>query len=213
MKGEFIPKSHLYLLDGRPVPSTTQVLSEVGLLPDWSKVNRTVLEHRRQLGTAVSACLHFLQEGDLNMATVDEEVKPMLAAHQLFVKDTGFVPDPGGVEMRMWPTVRGMSWGGTLDCKGRIFKNEPAIIDWKISEGQPEYAWAIQTLSYAMGCDCPLVSPFRYRRFSCQLLGNGRYRLKEWDCAGDKDEWLWALGLVWKRINRGEKPWEEKLAA
>lgn len=208
MKFDFDPALHVYRLDGRPIPSTTQVLGAVGLSPDFSKVNRSVLEHRRQLGSALSVCLQFLQQGDLDSNTIDPEVAPLLEAHKLFVADTGFRPDPDGIELRRWPTVRGMAWGMCLDVKG-LREKEPWILDWKISEGTPKYAWAIQTASYEMGIPAPLVPPFRYRRATVQLFENGRYNLKEWDCKGDRDEWLWSLWLVYQRINRGEAPWDE----
>ena len=83
---------HLYCVDGRPVPSCTQVLSAVGILPSFSMVDKVLLERKRQIGVALHAALHYLQQGDLDESTVDERVKPRLDAYRLFVADTGFNP-------------------------------------------------------------------------------------------------------------------------
>jgi hypothetical protein len=204
----FDAEAHVYAVDGRPVPSVTQVLGAVGLAPDFRMVEPSVLLHRRQLGSALAVCLHYLQQNDLDCATVDDELLPLLDAHQLFVADTGFRADPKGIELRLWPTCNEMTWGGTLDVIGTI-ERDPWLIDWKITEGAPCYAWAIQTQAYAMGLAAPRVPPFRYRRATVQLCRNGSYKFREWGDEGDRQEWLWALALVYRRLNRGEKIWEE----
>ena len=206
---EFKPESHLYLFDGRPIPSVTQCLASVGLLPDFRMVKRSVLERKRQIGIALHSCLHYLQQGDLDLTSVDPEVKPRLEAYQLFVQDTGFKPI--GCEFRNWPVVHGMQYGMCADVTG-IIKKEPWLIDFKCAEGKPHYGWAIQLQAYSEGIKAPLVPPFRWRRMSLQLLENGKYQKREWDDTGDKQEWISSLYLVYRRINRGETPWIEKLA-
>jgi len=46
----FDPERHLYLVDGRPVPSVTQVLHSAALAADYSMVPPDVLERKRIIG-------------------------------------------------------------------------------------------------------------------------------------------------------------------
>ena len=46
----FEPERHLYLVQGRPVPSVTQVLHSAGLAADYSMVPPDVLERKRIIG-------------------------------------------------------------------------------------------------------------------------------------------------------------------
>lgn len=207
MKCEFDSIKHLYTVDGRPTPSVTQVLSAVGILQNFAMVDKIVLERKRQIGVALHACLHYLQEGQLDHRTVDEKVKPRLDAYQLFVADTGFIPK--SCELRKFPEVNGMRFGMTLDVIGTI-KGQPYIVDFKSADGSPSKGWAIQLAAYETGIDRPLVPPFRWRRLSLQLKKNGRYNKVEWDDSGDAQEWKTALYLVYRRMARGYKPWEEK---
>ena len=132
MNCTFDPIGHLYTIDGRPVPSVTQVLSSTGILPSFSMVDKVLLERKRQIGVALHAALHYLQQGDLDESTVDERVKPRLDAYRLFVAETGFKPID--CELRIWPTVAGMQYAGTLDVTGTI-KGRTMVSGFQVAEG------------------------------------------------------------------------------
>lgn len=71
---EFKPVEHEYWVDGVRYPSVTQILSGLGLLPDYSKLD----PFYRERGTAVHACIkmHLLgEEIDWDFEGVDE-VRP-----------------------------------------------------------------------------------------------------------------------------------------
>jgi hypothetical protein len=51
----FDANRHLYLVQGRPVPSVTQVLHSAGLGADYSMVPPEVLERKRIIGQFVHA--------------------------------------------------------------------------------------------------------------------------------------------------------------
>ena len=205
----FDNSEHRYFIGGSPIPSVTQVLRATGILPDYRMVKREVLEQKRQLGTALHECLHFLQEGDLDESTIDEEVRPRLDAYQQFVADHDFKPLE--CELRMWVTLNGMVYGGCPDVTGMI-KAEPWVIDFKSTSGSPLPGWAIQLEAYSAGLKPPLVPPFKWKRMSLQLLEDGKYAKKVWDDPLDRQEWLSALYLVTRRMERGFKPWEESFA-
>ncbi len=203
---EFDSNSHLYTVNGRPVVSVTQCLSAVGILPSFSMVDKVLLERKRQIGVALHAALHYLQQGDLDESTVDERVKPRLDAYRLFVADTGF--DPIDCELRRFPVVAGMQFGMQLDVTGTI-KGQPFLVDFKSAENSPHPGFAIQLAAYESGIPRPLIPPFRWRRMTLQLKKDGRYCRTEWTDKRDDQEWKSALFLAYRRINRGEKLWEE----
>jgi len=201
---------HAYYVDGRRVPSVTGVLAAVGISTDFSRINQAVLEHKRQLGAALHACLDYQHDDDLDETTVDEEVRPLLDSYKLFMTDTGFKALDH--ELRRWPELNGMRYGMTADVIGAM-GGEPWLIDFKTSAGAPSPGWAIQLAGYEAGLQRPVIPPFRWRRMSLQLLPEGRYYKKEWTDPLDRQEWISALYLVYRRINRGEPPWEDSQPA
>lgn len=213
MKCHFDPEKHLYAVDGRPIPSVSQVLAAVGLIPDFRTVGRAVLERKRQIGSALHTALHFLQEGDLDMDSVDPDVRPYLDGYRLFVADTEFQAEE--CELRRWPILKRMQYGMTADVVGTIraksvaLIEEPWLIDFKTSEAVYQ-GWPIQLEAYESGLKVPTKPPFHYRRASLQLFASGRYKLTEWTDRQDQSEWAAALYLVYRRMSRGFEPWKEE---
>lgn len=203
---QFDAGSHIYCLDGRKVPSVTQVLRAVGIAPDYSRVEPGILERKRLIGVALHKCLHYLQECDLDPDTVDPEVQPYLVAHKLFVKDRGFKVLT--IETPRVATLNGLPHGMTPDVTG-LMKGEPYLIDWKTTEGKPEPAWGVQLAAYEHGLPKPLIPPFHYRRASLQLLSSGKYHFEEWENPQDIERFKGALFETWCRINEGAEPWKE----
>lgn len=70
---EFDPVAHRYTLDGRVLPSVTQILRG---LDDFSHVPARVLERARDRGTRVHSACNLDVLGTLDEATVDDEVAP-----------------------------------------------------------------------------------------------------------------------------------------
>ena len=83
----FEEETHRYMLDGRELPSVTQVLADNGLRNSFLNVRPDVLERARQRGAAVHAATHYHDEGDLNESTVDPVVAPYLEAWKAFLKE------------------------------------------------------------------------------------------------------------------------------
>jgi len=83
------------------------------------------------------------------------------------------------------------------------------LIDFKTAEGPAQPSWAIQTAAYEAGMERPLVPPFRWHRMSLQLFENRKYQMKQWNDPLDRQEWISALYLVYRRLNRGEKLWPD----
>lgn len=195
----FDPERHLYLFQGRPVPSVTQVLHAAGLSADYSTVAPEVLERKRVIGEYVHKATQYLDEGCLDLGTIDPEIRPYLAAYQQFIDESGF--RPGLVEQRLVGNVSGMLCGGTVDREGTM-AGKLWIIDLKCIE-RLYPSFALQTAGYGLLLPKPVVPPFRYTRAVLQLKPNGSYKLTTYDDPADFDVFRAALAVtVWK-MNHG----------
>jgi hypothetical protein len=191
---------HLYLVQGRPVPSVTQVLHSAGFGANYSMVPREVLERKRTLGQFVHQATHYLDEGSLEIESVDPELQPYLSAYQRFLRESGFRPQL--IEHRIVGSIGGMLCGGTVDRVGSM-NGQLWIIDLKcVDRLYPGFA--LQTAGYELLLPKPLVPPFRYTRAVLQLRPDGSYKLgRPYDDPSDLDIFRAALiTTIWK-MNRG----------
>jgi hypothetical protein len=190
---------HLYLVQGRPVPSVTQVLHASGLAADYSTVVPEVLEHKRVIGEYVHKATQYLDEGSLDRETVDPELGGHLTAYEAFLRDSGFKSQ--WIEQRLVGAVNGVLCGGTVDRVGTM-AGKLWILDLKCVE-RLYPSFALQTAGYELLLPKPVVPPFRYARAVLQLKPNGSYKLTSYDDLADFDVFRAALTVaVWK-INRG----------
>jgi hypothetical protein len=82
---KFDPENHAYTLNGRPVLSTTQLITKaIGNL--WADMPVEQNVNSLIFGTAVHAGCKLLDEGTLNWSTVDETIVPRLQAWEQFRK-------------------------------------------------------------------------------------------------------------------------------
>jgi hypothetical protein len=80
----------LYLVEGRPVPSVTRVLHAVGLGADYTLVPLQALERKRIIGNFVHRATQYLDEGSLDLASVDPELQPYLCGYERFLRESDF---------------------------------------------------------------------------------------------------------------------------
>ncbi len=190
---------HLYLVHGRPVPSVTQVLHAADLSADYSTVAPEVLERKRIIGEYVHKATQYLDEGCLDLRTVDTEIQPYLAAYQRFVDESGFRPRL--IEHRLVGNINGMLCGGTVDREGTM-AGKLWIIDLKCIE-RVYPSFALQTAGYELLLPKPVVPPFRYTRAVLQLKPNGSYKLTTYDDPADFDVFRAALAVTIWKMNHG----------
>ncbi|MGH9351245.1 MAG: hypothetical protein ACRD2G_03655, partial [Terriglobia bacterium] len=168
---------HLYLVNDRVVPSVTQVLHAAGLSADYSTVAPEVLERKRIIGEYVHKATQYLDEGSLDLATIDPEIQPYLAAYRQFINDSGFRPRL--VEHRLVGNINGMLCGGTVDREG-MMAGKLWIIDLKCIE-RLYPSFALQTAGYELLLPKPVTPPFRYTRAVLQLRASGSYKLTTYE--------------------------------
>ncbi|NPV03857.1 MAG: hypothetical protein HPY67_03900 [Syntrophaceae bacterium] len=187
----FDAERHAYLLDGRVVPSVTQILAAEGIIDgQW------YTEEGRRRGDHVHLALRYHDEGRLDEESVTDEVRPYLEAWQRFISETGFIC----LQIEQPFADRNLGFAGTPDRVGWMDGDKTlSIID--IKTGAPEPWHALQTAAYAVGLGKRTVM-----RWSVYLKPNGAYRLIRHQAIEDVIAWL---GLVsvhnWKLKYMGSK--------
>lgn len=185
MTATFDPQTHQYAVNGRAVPSVTQVLDEAGLV---DKTWYTDQARTRGDYVAQATALHDLNE--LNESSLDDALRPYLLAWSKFLLDSQFEPEL--IEHRMFD--RFGRYAGTLDRYGLLRGDSPALIDIKTGG---EARWhGLQLAGYQeLLADKPVV-----KRLAVYLGNDGRYSCREYSEFNDFVVFRAALAVVtWKR--------------
>ena len=139
MKLTFNQERHEYQLNGNIVPAVTQITSS---LIDLSAIPQDVLEHKRQIGTALHKAIELHLADDLVLDSVAEQVRPYFDAFLKFMADTGF--KPRNSEYRVASEI--YQYAGTLDMDGYM-KGKLSVVDFKTTSVLHP-ATALQTAAY-----------------------------------------------------------------
>jgi len=105
----FEKEGHVYTADGRVYPSITQILSAEGFIntafyDEWS----------RDRGSMVHLACHYDITGELDEDSLDDEIRPYLAAFRKFMAESGFKVDKSEV-----PAINKLyGYAGTPDLVG-----------------------------------------------------------------------------------------------
>ena len=171
---EFAPIAHRYTLDGRVLPSVTQILRG---LDDFSNVPARALEKARDRGQRVHAACSLDVLGTLDENTVDDEVAPYLAQFRKFLRESGFQPtltECRVYDERLW-------YAGTLD----LFGDLPGCMDVQIDikSGAIPRSVGPQTAAYSNGL-YKRAGIMTRKRFVLKLEG-GKYSLIALDSTDD----------------------------
>jgi hypothetical protein len=190
---QFVPETHTYLLAGRVVPSVTQILERAGLVC-YDHIPKAILDHKAEVGTAAHAAAHYLDEGDLELSTVDDEVMPYLDGWMKFRSETKF--RAAAIERRGIARVDGMEYGYTFDRDGEL-DGRPTLLEIKCTAGV-EISWGPQTAAYEMALRA--ADGKARQRVAVHLKPNGTYSLVKLTEMKDYMVFKWALALeVWKQ--------------
>lgn len=178
----FDPEEHRYTIDDGVEESVTQVLSECGI-SDFSGVDPDVLWWAQQRGTMVHRAAHFINQHNLDPATVDDRIAGYVEAWRAFRRDHELQVHHSEHIVHRRLTIRGgavivpnrtdLHIIGTLDVAGLIKKHGPIILD--IKTGEETESWPIQLASYAMAYTDR--SRYTHKRLVTKLDRGGTYRL------------------------------------
>ncbi len=177
----FDAEKHEYRIDGKIVPSVTQVLSSAGLIDDtWFN------ESACTRGTYVAQATQFYDEDTLDYDALDEGLKPYVMAWERFLNENN--AEIEAVEQRV--CRHHGTYAGTLD-RIIIMRGWRWVLDIKTGS---KAAWhGLQTAGYA---DC-LEGLFR--RACIILRDDATYKFYEHEDAQDFHFFRSALSLYqWK---------------
>ena len=175
---KFDEATHTYTLDGKVLPSVTQILKP---LYDFSGITPEVLERKRQIGTAVHKAIELDLLDDLDSASLAPEVAPYFAAWARFRSEFQPESQGGGAEVK----VHTEAYAGTVDLiTGRVGHSDTWVIDYKTS-AQVGPVVALQTAAYAHAAHEMGLVPHGPKRAALHLLPTGSYKLIEYKDRND----------------------------
>ena len=133
---QFEERIHRYTVDGRFIPSVTQVLEAAGLI-DLTGIPTHILRRAGERGTRVHQAAGLLLRGELEWASVDEAIGGYVRALDSFLRNSRFQPVKESVETPLY--CEQYDFCGTPDVLGtytvpRLFGNPVkvfAVLDWK----------------------------------------------------------------------------------
>lgn len=187
---EFFEDTHTYLVDGREVPSVSDILAYI-TASHYGNINEAVLKQAAQRGTDVhKAC----QEIDYGCeAEVDPQIAPYVRAYCDFLRD--YAPEWQEIEQIHYDEDE--DYCGTVDRMGFI-DGKPVILDIKTT-GSPT---KVNYLAYC--CQLWAYSLFYFDKYKHDaelyilfLKKDGKYRLvnvKEYaQKHGFQPNYIWTL--------------------
>lgn len=141
---EFLESEHAYLLDGKRVPSVTQVIREVLAPDEYAGIPLHVLDHAAKRGRAVDRMIELDLAGELDPDSLHPELLPYWNAWQAFPDRQAWQDDPAWMSQgRVYSSAR--SYAGTFDL---YLPARGALVDIKATALVPRTV-GVQTAAYA----------------------------------------------------------------
>lgn len=138
---QFDAELHRYMLDGRRLPSVTEILHPV-TEHEYCGVDREVMDRAAALGKAVHRLVELDIAGTLDEDALDDSLRPYLSQWRQFLAQSGFLAIHS--ERRVHSARYG--YAGTLDLAGTL-NGTHAVIDAKRTAAVPRSAGP-QTAAY-----------------------------------------------------------------
>jgi hypothetical protein len=198
--GWFDPVLHEYFDEtGRWVPSTTQILS-LSKYANFDNIPTFVLENAAERGDAV----HWLteiydEEGAFPAPGCPAEYLARFEGYRQWKEKENFIPEK--IEFPVISSVYGMAYGCTLDRIGTL-ANRPCILELKFTYG-PSKTWSVQLASQELALSrTPTLG--KYLRVACHVDKHGVAKSIIYRDPQDAQRFIFALGVVWTRIDLGQ---------
>lgn len=189
----FNEETHTYTLDGRELPSVTQVLKLI-TAQAFAHVDPGVLARAAELGTAAHKMIELDCKGDLDEETLHEALIPSLQAWRSFLATSGFTIIAN--EQRVH-SLR-YAYAGTLDLFGML-NNRLCLIDAKRTASVPRSAGP-QTAGYEIAFrETDLAKEYGVTpttpidRYALHLKAGGKWALVPFKNKNDSRVFLGAL--------------------
>lgn len=192
----FDEERHEYRIDGRLVPSVTQIIKPVQRELGGSQ---DTLDWKRQIGKALDSAITIHERGEeIDPDSLDEAVAPFFSAWLKFKVETGFRA------LLNQPIVysRKLRFAGTADLFGtRGAEDSPdELVDTKCVWTM-DPATAIQTAGYSLAAVESLGIRVK-KRGGLQLLRDGTYRYHPYTSSMDEQVFKACLSITaWKGLH------------
>lgn len=173
---EFQSEGHTYRLDGREVPSVTQVLEPFSSL---EYVDRELLRRAAEFGNHVHEACHLFNIDTLDRRTLDPVLAPYVSAWEQFLDDTGAVV----LQSEHRVASRKFKYAGTVDTTVFWGKSK-RLIDIKSIASLPRTVGP-QTAAYAEAYYEDTGERIR-DRYCVQLKPDGAYSVQK---LSDPNDW------------------------
>lgn len=189
----FDPAAHRYTLaSGERIPNVTEILRVTGVSVDWeakrgmSRATAEAIDLKREIGHALHADAHALDDDDLDWSTVDPRVEPYLRAWATYRQNSGVVPVTR--ERRLFHVE--LRYCGTMDGIFLSPEGRHVLID--IKTGDPEdAAGQFQTAAYALAWCAEHPGEVIHERCCVRLTPERAvpYRVEPYDDWKDEARW------------------------
>lgn len=194
----FDADTHTYALDGRRLPSVTQVMDST--VTNYAGIPPAILEYKSALGVAVHRACELYDIDDLDESSIDPVVVPYLSAWKSFISDTAFKIEWNETQVYS----RRYGYAGTLDRFGKI-KRVGALIDIKtVTALSP--ATGVQLAGYERAArDSLALGTMAINRYAVQLRPDGTYRMQKYDDQNEFAVFLACLQIHNFKVKHGYK--------
>jgi hypothetical protein len=179
--------NHSYFLGNKRLIGVSEAI-KAAALNDFSMIKPEVLEHAAQRGKAVHAACHYLDDGDLNWATVSPEIEPYVRAWERFKAETG-------VELLEIETPRYHATLGFAGTPDRIVKFGPNVGVLDLKTFNPSDVTGVQLSAYSVLRFGPQPSFNAPKRWGLWLRDDGKYSLTSYEDRGDEAVFLACLTI------------------
>jgi len=186
----------LYVVDGRGLPGITSRLKACGLIDDVF-----FSEESARRGTAVHLLTQYVDEGDLELSSIDARLVPYANAWERFKADTCFTQTH---EPELPVASVSLGYGTRIDRVGTVTGTLPdrrLVVNLKSGAAQPWHALQLagEAIAYSetYGVRLGLLE-----RATVQLRPDGTYRFNRYEDRRDFDVWRGvALLAGWKEAH------------
>lgn len=184
---DFIEKEHVYLVDGVPKPSVTEILNPI-TASFYYAINPATVDYARERGSRIHELTQMIDYGD--QPFIPYELGGYIKAYLAFLRD--YKPEWHGIETLVYDAQRDVC--GTIDRYGMI-GGKRAVVDIK-NQANPSVENKIsvcaQTAEYAMA-----IGWRDSMRYALYLHADGTYQLMECQKYEAKREFLGIALFDW----------------
>lgn len=182
----FDKETHTYWLGETRLLGVSEIIAAAGL-KSFDGISEATLERARQRGIAVHAACQYMDDGDLNRASVSTEIEPYVRAWERFKADMGNGFEITENEKPAYNIERGIA--GTPD---KVFRLNRGFGILDIKTYQPDAVTGVQLGGYR-----EVRFPGEIiKRWGLWLKANGKYSLTEFDSHTDSMIFNAALAIA-----------------